>query len=409
MMFRPSHHIIVGLEIGTSKICAVVGQLNAEGVLNLVGVGQHRSHGVRKGEIVDLDVAAEDIRKALVEAEGMANLEIRSVFLGVTGAHLRGFNNRGRHHIPPTFREIGEEDVQDVVKNARAVNLPADHHVVHLIRQHFIVDGQKGVVNPLRMEGRQMELDVHVVHGVTSRLQNPINAVKGLQIEVEDIVFNGIASSLAVLTNQEKELGALVIDLGAGVTEYVLYAEGIIKHTGVLAVGGDHVTNDLAYGLKVPMGRAESLKIAHGAAIVTPDVRGRTLTLPNEHGLTDRAFNLEHLRRIMALRLEETLEIIAEDLDRAGLLDYLRAGVVLCGGGSRIQHIQRLAERVFGLPVSIGHTRSVSGMVAALDQPEFATAIGLVRFGSFQQDQGRRGGGIASRLARTLGGLFQKR
>lgn len=407
-MFSRSHHVIVGLEIGTSKVCAVVGQLSAEGILNVVGVGQHRSRGVRKGEIVDLETASEDIRKALVEAENMANLEIRSVFLGVTGAHLRGFNNRGRHHIPPTYREVTEEDVQDVIKNARAVNLSADHHVVHLIRQHFIVDGQPEVVNPVRMEARQMELDVHVVHGVTNRLQNPIKAVKRLQIEVEDIVFNGIASSLAVLSNQEKELGALVIDLGAGVTEYVVYAEGIIKHTGVLAVGGDHVTNDLAYGLKVPMGRAEALKIEHGAAVLTPEVRGRALRLSSDTGASDRTLNLEHLRRIMALRLEETLEIIAEDLDQAGLLDYLRAGVVLCGGGSRVPEIDRLTERLFGLPVAIGRTQAVSGLVATLDQPEFATGIGLVRFGSYQLTRPTRSRGLTARLAEKLGSMLQR-
>ncbi len=407
-MFSPSHHIIVGLDIGTSKVCAVVGQLNAEGGLNVVGVGQQRSRGVRKGEIIDLDTASEDVRQALVEAENMANLEVRSVYLGVTGAHVRGFNNRGRHHIPPTSREVTEDDVQDVIRNARAVNLPADHHVVHLIRQHFIVDGQPEVMNPVRMEATQMELDVHVVHGITSRLRNPIKAVKRLQIEVEDIVFTGVASSLAVLSNQEKDLGALVIDLGAGVTEYVVYAEGVIKHTGVLAVGGDHVTNDLAYGLKVPMGRAEALKIEHGAALLTPDIKDRGLRLPSENGLEERVINLEHLRRIMSLRVEETLRIIAEDLEQARLLDYLRAGVVLCGGGSRLAEIQRLAERVFGLPVSIGRTRTISGLAAALDQPEFATGIGLVRFGSYQQPGKQGGRGLASRLARKIGGVFQR-
>jgi cell division protein FtsA len=407
MMLRPSHHVIVGLEIGTSKICAVVGRLQAEGVLNIAGVGQCRSRGVRKGEIVDFKATTEDIRRALAEAEEMANLEIKSVFLGVTGAHVAGFNNRGRHHLPHGEREIAEADVQEVVRNARTLNLPAGRDVLHLIRQHFIVDGRSGVTRPVEMEGEQLELDVHVVHGMTSRLQLPIKAARSLQIDVEEVVFNGIASSLAVLGNQEKDLGALVIDLGAGVTEYAVYSERVVKHTGVIAVGGDHVTNDLAYGLKVPMSRAEALKIEHGSAVMAPDVRGRTIRLPSETGLPDRTVNLEHLHRIMSLRLEETFQIIADDLESTGLLDYLRAGVVLCGGGSRIPGIHRLAERVFGLPSTTGRTRAISGLVATLDQPEFATGIGLVRFGSFHLGRTRRHTGLASRIARTLGGIFQ--
>jgi cell division protein FtsA len=289
-----------------------------------------------------------------------------------------------------------------VLKNARAINIPAENHVVHVIRQHFIVDGQEGMVQPVGMLGAQMEVDVHVIHGVTNRLHNPIRTVKSLQLEVEDIVFTGIASSLAVLTAQEKELGALVIDLGAGVTEYAVYVDGIIKQTGALAVGGDHVTNDLAYGLKVSMRRAEHLKLEHGAARVTPADKGRTVSLTNDLGLPERVINLEHLRRIMSLRLEELFQIIAEEVEAAGLLDYLRAGVFLCGGGARIPEIASLAEQVLGLPVFVGRTKSISGLVATLDQPEFATGIGLVKFGSFQQDRARSTGTWQARLRTTL-------
>src|SRR5437867_6214865 len=264
-MFDPSS-IIVGLEIGTSKVCAVVGELSEEGALNIVGLGQARSRGVRKGEIADAAAAEEDVRQSIVEAEQMADVEIRSVYLGVTGGHLRGFNNRGVHPVVSADREISEEDVQDVIKNAKTINLPAQNHVVHAIRQHFLVDGHDGITDPVGMLGARVEVDVHVIHGVFNRLQNPIRVVKGLQLEVEAIVFNGLASSLALLTTEQKELGALVLDLGGGTTEYVVYGGGIIKHTGVLAVGGDHVSNDLAYGLKVPLGRAEEMKIKHGAA-----------------------------------------------------------------------------------------------------------------------------------------------
>src|ERR1043166_8392949 len=265
-MFDPSS-IIVGLEMGTSKVCAVVGELSADNALNIVGLGQSRSRGVRKGEIADTSLAEEDIRHAIVEAEQMADVEIRSVYLGVTGGHVRGFDNRGVHPIVSADREITEDDVQDCIKNAKTINLPAQNHVIHAIRQHFLVDGQDGITNPVNMLGTRVEVDVHIVHGNLNRLQNAIRAVKGLQLEVDDIVFAGLASSLAVLSNDQKETGSLVVDIGGGTTEYVAYANGIIKHTGVLAVGGDHVSNDLAYGLKVPLSRAEQLKVEHGSAL----------------------------------------------------------------------------------------------------------------------------------------------
>src|SRR2546426_11417025 len=264
-MFDESN-IIVGLEIGTSKVCAVVGEQGDDGSLNIVGLGQARSRGVRKGEICDAPTVEEDVRNAIVEAEQMADVEIRSVYLGVTGGHVRGFNNRGVHPVVSADREISEDDVQDVIKNAKTINLPAEHHVVHAIRQHFLVDGQDGITNPVGMLGARVEVDVHVVHGNLNRLQNAIRTVKGLQLEVDDIVFNGLAASLSVLSNEQKELGSLVIDIGGGTNEFLVYANGIIKHTGVLAVGGDHISNDLAYGLKVPLSRAEHLKIQHGSA-----------------------------------------------------------------------------------------------------------------------------------------------
>src|SRR2546425_3703547 len=229
-MFDPSS-IIVGLEIGTSKVCAVVGELSAENILNIVGLGQSRSRGVRKGEIADAPLAEEDVRHAVVEAEQMADVEIRSVYLGVTGGHIRGFDNRGVHPIVSADREISEDDVQDCIKNAKTINLPAQNHVIHAIRQHFLVDGQDGITNPVNMLGSRVEVDVHVVHGNLNRLQNAIRAVKGLQLEVDDIVFNGLAASVAVLTNEQKELGSVVIDIGGGTTDYVVYANGIIKHT----------------------------------------------------------------------------------------------------------------------------------------------------------------------------------
>jgi cell division protein FtsA len=405
-MFDPDS-LIVGLEIGTSKVCAAVGEVNATGALNIIGLGQARSRGVRKGEIADAPVADEDVRNAIVDAEQMADVEIRSVYLGVSGGHIRGFNNRGVHPVVSADREITDEDVQDVIKNAKAINLPAQNHVLHAIRQHFHVDGQSGIVNPVGMLGARVEVDVHVVHGNFNRLQNPIRVVKGLQLEVEAVVFNGLAASLALLTSEQKELGALVIDLGGGTTNYSVYADGIIKHTGVLAVGGDHVSNDLAYGLKVPLGRAEQLKIDHGAAQLDDSVKGQTITLSNEVGLPLKTINLEHLHRVMSLRLEETFRLIETDIARAGLLDYLRAGVFLCGGGARTPKILGLAETVFQMPASLARASSISGIKSALDQPEFATAIGLVKFGSFQQK--KSAGAFGDGFKKTLSELFARK
>ncbi len=369
-MFDPAS-LIVGLEIGTSKICAVVGEVNAAGALNLIGLGQSRSRGVRKGEIADAPVAEEDVRNAIVEAEQMADVEIRSVYLGVTGGHIRGFNNRGVHPVVSSDREIMEEDVQDVIKNAKAINLPAQNHVLHA-------------------------------------LQNPIRLVKGLQLEGEAIVFNGLAASLALLTSEQKEMGALVIDMGGGTTNYAVYTDGIIRHTGALAVGGDHVSNDMAYGLKVPLGRAEQLKIEHGSALADENIKGQTITISNELGLPVKTINLEHLRRVMTLRLEEIFQLIEQDIAQEGLLDYLRSGVFICGGGARIPGILKLAEKVFQLSASLGKANSISGIKSALDQPEFAAAIGLVKFGSFQQKK-RTGGLFGDGLKKTIGEIFTRK
>ncbi|HLH54127.1 MAG TPA: cell division protein FtsA [Verrucomicrobiae bacterium] len=407
-MFDSNSSIIVGLEIGTSKVCAVVGEVSADRVLNVVGVGQSRSRGVRKGEICDPSLCEEDVRQAIVEAEQMADVEIRSVYLGVTGGHLRGFNNRGVHPVASADREISELDVQDVIKNAKAINLPAENHVIHAIRQHFLVDGQDGITNPVGMLGARVEVDVHVLHGNLNRLQNAIRTVKGLQLEVDDIVFNGLASSLTVLTSDQKEMGSLVIDIGGGTTDYVLYSNGIIKHTGVLAVGGDHVSNDLAYGLKVPLSRAEQLKIDHGCALVEDSDKGQSITLANELGMPVKVLSRENLRRIMSLRLEEIFQLIAQDLENSDAFSYERSPVFLCGGGARIPQIAKLAEQVLQVPASIGKTNSINGLKSALDQPEFATAIGLVKFGSFQQR--KRGGrlSLSDGIKSTFGQLFKR-
>lgn len=404
-----SSTIIAGLEIGTSKVCAAVGELNADGALNIIGLGQAPSQGVRKGEIVCPQEAEECVRAAMVQAEQMANAELRSVFLGVTGGHLRGSTSRGIHPVVSADREIEQRDVDDVIKNAKSVNLPPDHHILHTLKQRFVVDGQAGVINPVGMLGARLEVDVHVVHGKTNRIQNTIRVVRGLQIDVEFPVFNGLASALAVLAPEQKETGALVIDLGGGTTDYVAYADGVIKHTGVLAVGGDHVSNDLAYGLRAPLGRAESLKIEHGAALPQDEARGQFITFGRDPSGAERSASKEQLQLIMAARVGEILQLVAEDIEAAGLLGYLGSGVVLCGGGARIPRVAEAAAQVFGAPVTLGKTNCVNGLRSALDHPEFATVIGLVCYGSLQHQRRKSAPGLVSAVKETFSSLFNRR
>ena len=394
--------IIAGIEIGTSKICVVVGELDHQGGLSIIGVGQARSRGVRKGEITNAQQAEEDVRNALYEAEKMADVEIRSVFLGVSGGHLRSFTNRGVHTVVSADREITEDDVQDVIKNAKAINLPADHSLIHAIRQHFYLDGRTGVTNPVGMLGQRLEVEMHVVHGQSTRLQNAIRLVRGTQLDVEEIVFNGVASSLAVLNHEQKELGALMVDVGGGTTEYVAYVDGAIRYTGVLAVGGDHVSNDLAYGLKIPLSRAEQLKKSHGSALQDSGNDHEMISLSSEFGLPTKQVSLHNLHSIMSMRLEEIFELVMADLERQGLVRFLRAGVFLCGGTSRVEGILALAENVFQMSASKGETTGISGLTSALEQPEFATAIGLVKYGSLSKRTSKRSSKTGITLVREM-------
>lgn len=370
-------NLVVGLEIGTATIRAVAGEVGEDGTPKVLGVGQCASRGVRKGEVLDATLAAEDVRDALVELEQSAGIEVRTVCLGVTGGHVRSRNQRGVHAVVSAEGEITDQDVQDVLRNARSLALPDDQYVLHYVRQEFEVDGQSGIANPAGLLGRRLEVGLHVIHARRSRLQNAIRVVTGLQIEVEGIVFNGIASALAVLSPELKERGSLVIDLGAGTTEFAAFTRGSLRHSGVLAVGGDHVTNDLAVCLKVPSNRAEELKRQPGdRAEDASGGRGPVADLPG------KSINLDHLRQVMTLRLEETLEIIREEIREAGLEDSLSAGVFLCGGGTRAAGLRGLADKIFPGPASVGRASALKGLPPALDQPEMATVLGLLKFGA---------------------------
>jgi cell division protein FtsA len=403
LFFPKKTTVIVGLEIGTAKVAAVVGEVTDGGGVNVIGIGQCPSRGVRKGEVVNAEHAAEDVRNAIVEAEKSADVEIASVYLGVTGGHLTSLNTHGVFTSVSLDHEISQQDVNEVLANAKVFNRPSENYVLHSVRQHFTVNGQAGIVDPIGMLGENLEVDMHVIHGVTTRLQNHMRVVAGLNLEVEQTVFSGLCSALALLDNEQKHIGALVVDIGAGTTEYVIYAEGVIKHTGVIAVGGDHVTNDLSYGLRMAPARAALLMREHGAATLD-GVADQTLTLTSENGFPDRRVDLHDLRRIMVARLEETFQLIDSEIGELGFHDQLRAGVCLCGGGARIRGIEKLAENVFGLPATLGRANAVGGLRSASDDPELATAVGLVKYGAMRQ-KGNQSTGLVGKIKGFAGSL----
>ena len=397
MMFADSE-IVTGLDIGTSQVTAIVAEVSSDAAPEIIGIGQANSRGVRKGEIVRADLTVEDIRIALDEAEEMADVEIRGVCLGVTGGHIRGFINRGSHPVVSAERDITEDDVRDVIRNAKAVNLPYDHDVIHMVRQQFLIDGQAAIQNPVGLLGARIEVDLHVIHGQVNRLNNSIRAVRNAGVEPEKVVFTGLASMMAVLDQQQKELGTLVLDYGGGTIEYVVCRHGLVRHSGVLSVGGDHISNDLAYGLKVALGRAEELKIECGSALNT-----------KKRGVkeqSDDSIDLNYLRKIMSLRVKETLELIEAELAEEDCLDRI-SEVVVTGGCARIRDILSVVEQVFEVKASSGQARNIDGPRILLEQPEFSTAIGLAKFGSSEWLRRRDGRVFAPKFGRVIKQLLR--
>jgi len=392
--------IIVGLEVGTSKVCAIVGEVSDDGNILIIGVGQVASEGVRKGEIVNMEAATQNIHDALIQAEESADVEIRNVYASVTGGHLRCFNNRGSVVVTNEDREITDDEVRNVMLNAKAVNIPMDHVVLHAIRQRFYVDGADGIQTPVGMIGAKLEADVHVIHGVKTRLQNTIRCIKQVPLDVANIAVSSLASALAVLTPEHQQLGAVVIDIGGGTTDYIVYRDGTIQHSGVIAVGGDHLTNDIATGLKIPMNRADALKIEQGSLDVP--VTDEVIALKREVGLADREVSKAQLCQIMNARIEETLNFVKQDLDKHKLIDYLGAGVFITGGCARLRGLERVASEIFGLPVHIGHSQTVNGPTAAIESPAYSTAIGLIRYAKGSQRDDHKSPTPIERVAQTF-------
>jgi cell division protein FtsA len=368
----PRDRIVVGLEIGTSKVCTVVGELKRDGTVQILGVGEAPSRGVRKGEIVDMENCGKCIREAIADAEEKSDVMIKNVYLGVTGAHIVGFNNRGSYALPE-----GREKIQEAARNAP---IPAQNMFVHTILQHFYVDGQDGVLNPVGMFGHGLEADFHIVHGNANRIRNSIQCLCDLDLEIEDIIFTPYAGAQAVLTQSQKNTGVLMIDMGGGTTGFCVYAGGAVVQSGCVGVGGDHLTNDLSLGLRIPMGKAEQLKLKEGSCVLGNCLPGETVALKDEHGFAGKEVEREMLNTIIQMRVRETFELLKRQLEKENYVDYLGAGIVLTGGCSELRGIKHLAEEVFGMPVQLCRAKNISGVTSAFENPQYSTAIGLVKY-----------------------------
>ena len=382
-----SENILVALEIGTSKVCCVAADSRPDGSLKILGVGQAPSRGVRKGEIVDFDAAHKCVREALAEAEEKSGLSIRKVYLGLSGAHIQALNNRGGVQLPEDRDEIDDGDLEDVNASACEVSIPAENAFLHSIPQNYYVDGQDGVISPVGLVGHRLEADYHIVHGVRTRVQNSIRCVKEVPVHVEDVVQG------------QRDLGALVIDMGGGTTDYAVYVDGVIRQSGVLALGGDHITNDISMGLRIPMGRAERLKIDEGHAQLGTCLPGETIVLPPEAGFAGKEVERDLLNGIINARLRESFELLRRRLEQEPYVRYLGAGAVLTGGCSLVRGVVPVAEETLGMPVQLAPTLPLSGLISALANPQLSAVIGVIKFVQGRAETDRPKASVLGRLA----------
>jgi len=373
---------IVGLDIGTTKICCIVGEI-AEGgpnpIIDIVGIGTAPSTGLRKGVVINIDSTVESITKAVEEAELMAGVEISTVYTGIAGGHIKSFNSSGVVAIKD--REINEQDVQRVIDAAKAVAIPLDREVIHIIPQEYLIDDQDGIRDPIGMSGVRLEAKVHIVTGAVSSAQNIIKCANKAGLNVAEICLEPIASSEAVLSQDERELGVILVDIGGGTSDIAIFREGAVVHTGVLAIGGNHITNDIAVGLRTPQQEAEKLKIRHGcalAALVKPE---ETIEVPGVGGRKPRILARKLLAEIIEPRVEEIFSLIHQEVKRSGHADLLSGGVVITGGSTLLEGMPEAAEFIFEMPVKRGIPQNIGGLRDVVNSPKFATGVGLLRYG----------------------------
>lgn len=384
---KPDRNLIVGLDIGTSKIVAMVAELNSEGQLEIIGVGSHPSRGLKKGVVVNIDATVQSMQRALEEAELMAGCQIHSVFVGIAGSHIRSFNSHGIVAIRD--EEVTQYDVERVIEAARAVAIPADQKTLHILPQEFIIDNQDCVREPIGMSGVRLEAKVHMVTGSVTAASNIVKCVRRCGLDVNDIVLEQLASSCSVLTEDEKQLGVCLVDIGGGTTDIAIYTEGAIRHTAVIPIAGDQVTNDIAVALRTPIQSAENIKIQYGCAWTKIANNDEILEIPMVGDRAAKRLSRVALAEVIEPRFEELFNLIQTEIHRCGVEELLGSGIVLTGGSARIQGIAELAEEVFRLPVRIGIPRDVTGLVDVVKNPMYATSVGLVIYGYQRQHAAR--------------------
>ena len=398
-------NLIAGLDIGTTKICTIIAENSSEGI-DIVGIGTHPSKGLKKGMIVDIGATIESIRKAIKEAERMADHEIETVYTGISGGHIKSFNSHGV--IAIKNREVKRSDIKRSIDAARAIAIPVDREIIHVLPQEFIVDDQRGIRDPLGMSGMRLEAKVHVVTGAVTSAQNIIKCANRTGLDVKDIILQQLASSEAVLTADEKELGVALVDMGGGTTDTAIFFNGSIGYTSIIPVGGNHFTSDIALGLRTPIKEAERIKKEYGCAIAHSVDRDEMIEVMSTDGKETRTISRRTLCEIIEPRAEELLQLIHKEILKSELAEFLGAGVVLTGGASMMPGIRELAEKIFKLPVRIGYPRGVRGLKDVVNNPMFATGVGLVLYGSNQKShQNFNGkGNLFNALVQRMRGWF---
>ena len=400
--------IYAGLEIGTSKICVVVGEVDSDGSIKILGIGQAPARGVRKGEIVDFETAQTCLHDALVQAEEKTDVMIGNVYLAITGAHIESLCNRGSIRVPdgPVANEITEEDLDEVRELARDVSLPQQNVFLHSIIRDYCVDGQEKVQQPVGMLGKVVEADYHIIHGIKTRMQNTIRCVREIPIQVDEVVFSPIAAAQVMLSKEQKERGALLIDIGGGTTDYVMYLGGSVAQSGCIAVGGDHITNDISMVMNVPLTRAERLKIEHGSVIVQDDEQEEFIMLEDDPHFSGLEIDKIMLNKIINARVSETFEQLRDRISKNDDINALGAGVFLTGGSSKLKEIDKLAEEIFSLPVSLASISTMSGATAPFENPQLATPMGLIRYAQMIEANKTERDNPFKLFKKKLGGLF---
>ena len=382
-------NLVVGLDIGTSKVLAIVGEVSATGEVQVIGVGHHPSRGMKKGVVVNIESTVQSIQRAVEEAELMAGCQIQSVYAGIAGSHIRSINSHGTVAIKD--KEVGTYDVDRVIESARALAIPADQKVLHVLPQELIIDGQEGIREPIGMSGVRLEAKVHIVTGAVSAAQNIVKCVRRCGLEVDDIILEQLASSLSVLTEDEKELGVCMVDIGGGTTDISVFTEGAIRHTAVIPIAGDQVTNDIAVALRTPTQHAEDIKKKYGCALTQIATSDESIEVPSVGDRPPRKLARQTLAEVIEPRIEELYGLILAELRRSGFEDLIGSGIVLTGGSAKMEGMIDLAEEVFHMPVRLGIPQGVGGLSGVVHNPIYATGVGLVLFGAHARGGSRYG------------------